>query len=952
MTMNWHTYVREHLPPLPCDAARETTIVDEIASQLQDIYDGALRAGASPDEAAARARSEVSDWPALARDLLQARYPVSAQPRTLAQHTLSTAAQRVPPGSRAHAWLSDVHRGLLADARVALRRLRQQPGFSSVAVLTLALGLGANAAIFTLLHAVMLRPLPVERPSELYRLGNTRACCVHAGLQREYSLFSTALFDHLHGELGEFRELAAFQVDATPTAMRPPGEAPVVSPLASYVTANYFDMLGVRPAVGRLMQPADDQAGATPAMVISFRTWIEQFGGDPSIVGRTFLINGIAVTLVGVAERGFFGETVRVDPAGVWLPLGQEPVLRGPTSLRDRPAQNWLYAIGRVRPGASPEVIGARATVALQSWLGAQVFLSENERAQLADQRIVVTSAASGVQLLRGSFGWSLTLLLAMSGVVLLIAIANLANLLLSRADRAPTAIRAAVGAAPARLLRQSLVEGLVLSLLGCVAALVVAVLTTRMIVALAFPPTVVVPVDLGLSSTTLIFTLALAVVTGVAFAAAPAWATARVDPIEALRGLAREGADVAFMPRQSFVVVQVALSFALLVCAGLLTRSLVQLEGQPLGFQPEQRLVVYVDVPASLADEPARLAATYATMLQRLEQLPGVRRATYALYSPMEGNNFSGPIAIAGRPVNDEARDFSSVNRVGPDYFDVIGTRVLRGRAMVVTDTQTSEHIAVVNLAFAQRFFPGADPVGQRLGIGGAEQALDYLIVGVVEDVKYSRPREPALPMIFLPAVQRATYEGGSVGQQMQTATTLVRMVGLEVTARAGTLEPAIRRALAEAHPDLTVTAVTPMHVQIAGNFRTERLLAHLAGAYGVLALLLAALGLYGVLAYGVRRRQHEIGVRMALGADRARIVRGILRGALLQVAIGVALGLPLAFAAARLLAAQLYDVTVRDPFVFAFAVVVLLVTTCLAATLPARRAASVDPSRALRAQ
>jgi predicted permease len=735
------------------------------------------------------------------------------------------------------------------------------------------------------------------------------------------------------------------------TALRP-ASGPSVTVPASFVSANYFRTFGVRPAAGRVLEPADDDPASPPVMVISHRTWVETFGADPELVGQSFLINGVGVTLAGVAEQGFFGETMRADPAGVWLPLGQEPTLRGPTAaLEGQPDKDWLYAIGRARPGVDASAIGERASETLRAWLASQAFLSDREREQIPDQRAVVTSAASGVQRLRGSFGQSLALLFGMSGLVLVIAAANLANLLLARADRAQAAIRAALGASAARLVRQSLSEGLVLALAGCAGALAVSMAATRAIVALAFPPASVLPVDVVPSAPVVLFSVGLAVLTGMLFAAAPAWATTRIDPIEALRGLAREGADAAFVPRRALVIAQVTLSLVLLAGAGLLGKSLARLEHQPLGFETERRLVARVDVPPTLAGAVDRLAAVYATMQQRLEQVPGIERATYSLYSPMEGNNWSSPISIGGRAADPDQPASSSWNRVGPGYFETLGTRIVLGRGITPADTPASPRVAVVNEAFVRRFFEGANPIGRRVGVGDAAQANDYEIVGVSEDVKYSNAHLPVIPMAFFPVLQLAEYESQAQGL-VQARSTLIGAIALQVAPGASSLEPAIRQALADAQPDLAVTRLLPMDVQVAGNFRKSRLLARLATAYGMLALLLAALGLYGVTAYGVSRRTHEFGVRMALGADRGRIVRGVMRTTLAQTVVGLAIGAPLALWASRAIAAQLFDVDAHDPVVLGAAAGVLLVTAALAAVLPARRAASVNPTQALRAQ
>jgi predicted permease len=833
------------------------------------------------------------------------------------------------------------------DLKYALRRLWQQPGFAFTAVLTLALGLGANTAIFTLLHAVIYRPLPVTRPAELYRIGDDTNCCVNTGLQKNYSLFSTELYTHLRNSLPEFSDLAGVQANTTVTGIREANAAAPMSAPAAYVSANYFRMLGVRAHLGRLLEPSDDAPGAPVVMTMSYRTWHDTFNGDPSLIGKTFFIGGVPVTLAGVTAPDFFGETVRANPAGIWLPLGQEPQIRRAGSLNGRPSSDWLYAIGRLRNGAAREAVESKAIGALRAWLSAQTFWSDDERKQLGESKVVIVSAAGGVQLMRGNFGQSLTLLLSMSALVLLIAAANLANLLLSRADRVSASIRAALGASSRRLVMQSLMEGLALAVVGCAGALVVANFATRAIIALAFPPDVNLPIDPSPSLTIIGFSFGLAIVTGLLFAAAPAWAMGRTDPIQTLRGLSREGADVAFMPRRSLVVVQVTLSLILLAGAGLLGKSLNRLESQPLGFEPKDRMIVRLDPPA-IAGEPERLAAMYTAMKERVDAIPGVISSSYALYSPMEGNNWSGGIAINGRP-DPERKDSSSWNRIGPDYFETMGTRIVRGRAIDVRDTPSSEHVAVVNQAFVNRYFPSADPLGQRLGVGDAEHSADYQIVGVSEDVKYAGPTQPARPMIFLPVMQLAEF-GTPEGKQTQARSTLVRTLELHLQPGAANIEPAVRKALAEANQNLTAMRFVPMRDQIAGNFRTNRLLATLTSAYGLLAFALASLGLYGVTAYGVSRRTHEIGVRMALGADQRRIVWDVLRGAVLQAAVGLAIGVPVAMYAARALTSQLYDVQVRDPWVFGIAAAALRVTAAVAAALPARRAAAVDPNKALR--
>jgi predicted permease len=836
------------------------------------------------------------------------------------------------------------------DIRLGLRRLRQQPGFTLTAIATLALGLGANIAIFSLVYALLVRSLPVDRPGELYRLGDTNNCCVNSGLQGSYSLFSFRLLEHLRDAAREdFVELAGFQAQAQPIGVRRGGGI-IESLQGQFVSANYFQMFGVRPAAGRMLQPDDDRPDAEPAAVLSYQTWTERFGQDPAIVGSSVLVSGRPMTVVGVAAQGFFGDTVRPNPPGIWIPLGQEPALRGQASLIDRAAQDWLYAIGRLRPGIRPDQAGARATAALQQWLDSQPFMTAQLREQLPRQHIAVVPAGGGVPLLRAQFAQALTILFVTSGLVLLIAAANLANLLLARADRGQAAIRAALGASTGRLLRQSLVEGLLLSLIGVLVAIWVAAWSTRALVALAFPGALYVPVASTPTFTVWLFALGLAAITGALFSAGPAWVMSRTPPLEALSGVGRSGQVRSFVPRRSLVVVQVALSFVLLTGAGLLGSSLGNLERQPLGFDPEGRTIVRIDPPA-IAGQRERLAALYTSMRERLLQVPGVRDASYALYSPMEGNNWSSGISIAGRPVDPASPDSSSWNRIGPRYFETTGTRLVRGRLLTGSDVAGGSRVVVVNDAFRRRFFEDGDAIGQRLGIGGPDRAGDYEIVGIVEDVRYTAPRQPVRPMIFLPAFQTVEYADAG-DANVQARSLLLRTLIVHASAESAALEPAIRRALADVDRDIHVVRIMTHERQVSANFRIERLMSRLTSMYGLLALALATVGLYGVTAFGVAQRTREIGVRMALGADRPRIISTVLRGPIVQTLVGLLVGAPLALAASGSIATQLFGVGSADPAILVATIAVLLASTLAAAVAPALRAASINPTQALRGE
>ena len=835
------------------------------------------------------------------------------------------------------------------DIRIALRRLRRQPGFALTAVLTLALGLGANIAIFTLVHTLLVRALPVERPEELYRLGDTNDCCVNSGMPGgSFSLFSYRLFEQLHAAVrDDFSALAAFQATTQPIGVRRGGGVGVSLP-AQYVSANYFQMFGVRPAAGRLLQPDDDRPDAAPAVVISHQAWVEHFGRDPSLAGSSVLVSGRPMTVVGVADERFFGDTIRPNPAGIWIPIGQEPALRAPASLVERADQNWLYAIGRIRPGVPPDAIAARLTTTLRQWLAAQAFVSARERELIDQQSVAVVPAGGGVPILRAQFGQALTMLFVTSGLVLLIASANLANLLLARADRGQAAIRAALGASTSRLMRQALVEGVVLAIAGGIVAIFIAAAATRTLLTLAFPGATFVPVDVVPSATVWLFAIGLAVLTGALFSAGPAWAMSRTSPLDALSGVGRSGHLRSFVPRRSLAVAQVALSFVLISGAGLLASSLGNLERQTLGFEPDARVAVHINPPA-LAGQRDRLITLYAQIHDRLREIPGVTGVTYALYSPMDGNNWSSGISIAGRPAGDPIG--SSWNRVGPSYFETTGTRLLRGRLLDDRDMLGATRAVVVNDAFRRRFFEQGEPIGQRLGIGDAAHASDYEIVGIVDDVRYTAPRQPVRPMIFLPGFSTVDY-ANPTSANVQARSLLFRTLIVQSSSAIGALEPAIRRALAQVDPDLQVIRVLTLDEQVSANFRIERLMSRLTSVYGLLALAVASIGLYGITAFSVAQRTREIGVRMALGADRARIIRTVMRGPMLQALAGMAIGIPLALAAGRAIASQLHGVEPRDPAILGIAVVMLLVSAIAAAVLPGLRAASIDPTHALRGE
>jgi predicted permease len=837
---------------------------------------------------------------------------------------------------------------LLQDLRYGFRRLRQSPGFALVCVITLALGIGANTAIFTLVDAVMLKSLPVQNPNQLYRLGNNGNCCILGGMQDEWAIFSYDLYKQFRDHQPEFSQMAAFEGSVENLNVRRGGASGPAEPfIGEFVSGNYFSTLGLGALAGRMITPEDDKAGATAVTVMSYRTWQQNFGLDPSVIGTTLNIDQVPYTVVGIAPPGFFGDQLRPDPPGFWMPLSTEVAHHGQNAILNNPGMHWLYIIGRLKPGAKPASVQSEATVQLQQWLSARPDLTTHDRAQLGKQHIVVVPAGGGVENMEQDAGAGLRLLMTISGLVLLIACANIANLLLARgaATRFETAIRVALGAPRRRLIRQIITESVLLAVLGGLAGLAVAFAGTRTILLLAFRGSHFVPISATPSLPVLGFAFFLSLVTGIVFGVAPAWITSHSDPIDALRGAGRSTQDRGSLARRSLVVLQVALSAVLLIGAGLLTESLRNLENQRFGFEPEGRVIVRLNANLN-AYKPEKLYGLYQQIEQHLQQIPGVIDASYSIYSPLRHENWGLNIHIEGHPP-DEQID-SSFDRVGPHYFETIGTRMLRGRAITEQDTPTSRQVAVINQAFVRKFFPKEDPIGKHFGFGDSRNAGDLEIVGITEDAKYADAREPAYPMCFLPFLQLAK----DPKLAFMMGSHYIGDIELRVSGKPQNLEANVRRTLAEIDSNLNVLEVLTLKEQVAQNFNQDRLIARLTELFGFLALILACVGLYGVTAYSVARRTSEIGIRVALGANRGNVLGLVLRGALLQLGLGLAVGIPAALAGGRLLSSQLYAVKSYDPLILALAAVVLGACALFAGFVPARRAASIDPMRALRTE
>ncbi|MCU1313411.1 MAG: hypothetical protein JWM54_1168 [Acidobacteriaceae bacterium] len=846
---------------------------------------------------------------------------------------------------------------LFKDVQYAIRQLRRSPGFALTAILTLSLGIGATTAIFTLIYQVMLRPLPVSEPQQLYKLGARYDCCYNSGsLFGDWSLFSWDQYklfsDHLQG----FSSLAAVEAGEQPVGMRVQGSTETAQPVRlQFVSGNYFATLGVDALAGRTLQPGDDQRNAPAQVVLSYKLWQRRFGGSSEVLGKAVILNGHPMTVVGILPSSFFGTRLDADPAELWAPLSSEPMLSNIDAM-DHPAQYWLYIVGRAQIGFVPANITAQVSGLLQDWLHAHPeTLSPGQSSAISRQRTEWIAAASGISSLRNSYASGLRLLFLIAGFVLLIVCANLTNLMLVRgmARRQQTAVRIALGSQRSRVIRQTITECVLVSLLGSGVAVLVAVFASRAMLAVALTGAESSPFSTSPSPAVLGFAVSVALLSAALFGCIPAWITSHFDPIEALRGAGRTTGDQSSWPQKALVVFQAALSLALLTTAGLVAQSLRALEHQDLHLATSGRLVIGIN-PVAAGYDVQRLPQLEHKLDTELRQAPGVLDLGYAQYSPLSHDGWHDLTYLPGTPP--PAPEFTdnyyrtTKDRVSVGYFAAVGTHVLLGRGFTDGDTATTQRVAVVNQAFVRRFLKATPPLGAHFGMDQPDPS-EFEIVGVVDDTKYEDPEQPQLPMAFFPITQpekifeehqRALRERGLYPYDI-----VIHYQGSEAEMAA-----ALRRALGTIDPNLPITRIDTLETQVNSNFNQPEMLARLTFAFGILALLLAAIGIYGVTAYTVQRRTHEVGLRMALGASRGDVLRGVLRSALAQVGLGLLLGIPLALALGRLMAAHLYQVSSSNPLVLATSLLTLLAAAVLAAFIPARRAAAIEPIEALRIQ
>jgi predicted permease len=843
----------------------------------------------------------------------------------------------------------------MPDIKFALRQFAKSPGFAATVILTIALGIGANTAIFTLVHAILLRSLPVANPASLYRVGDLDDCCVNGGFQNDdgdFDLFSYDLYRHIQDNTPDFEQLAAFQSGQQTMAVRSGNDAPK-SERTEYVSGNYFSTFGIGAYAGRMLLVSDDVPGAAPVAVLSYAAWQSQHAADPNVVGSTFFMQGHPVTVVGIAPPGFFGDRIMPSPPALWIPLNSEPVIEGETTLLKHADSNWLYVLGRVKPGVAPGALQSKISNTLRQWLATQrSYTIGGGDKRIPKQHVVIVPAGGGVQILQQRTGYGLRLLTGISALVLLVACANIANLLLARgtARRAETSIRTALGAARSALIRQTLTESVILAAAGGLIGIAIAYAGARMILRLAFPEAKQMPIEASPSLVVLGFAFLLSLITGVVFGIVPAWISSHADPAEALRGLNRSTGDRSLLPQRALIVLQAALSLVLLVGAGLMTQTLRNLQRQNFGLATANRYVIHVD-PIGAGYNLERIRGLSEQLEREFSAVPGVKNVGVALYSTLEGNNWGEGVWVQGHPEPVSGDDNgSSWDRVSPHFFETIGQPVVRGRGFTEQDTATSRMVAIVNQKFVQKFFAKEDPIGRHFGTSGSESAADYEIVGIVADAKYTNPRDPARPMYFRPLTQLNTHLKDGSAIMGENRSLFPNSITVQFIGGSAAIESATRRTLANINPNLGVEDFHSLDYQVADNFNQERLITRLTGLFGLLALALASIGLYGITAYSVARRTGEIGLRMALGANRSMVIALVMRRALVLVAVGLAIGIPVALLGGRLMRSQLFGVRTYDPLTLAGAVLVLAAAAALAGFIPARRAASIEPMNALR--
>src|SRR6266850_2189204 len=792
---------------------------------------------------------------------------------------------------------------LLKDLRYGFRSMLKRKGFAAIAILTLALGIGANTAIFTLVNALILKSLPVSHPEELVLFNDTTGegtSLEDTPRSGQWKRFSYASYQYFRNHNQSFQDITAFRSGESRLSVRKTGsEASEAAQRAwgHLVSGNYFSVLGVTAMRGRVLTPEDDAPNAPPAAVISDRYWQQQLNSDPAIVGKTLILNGTNFTVVGLTPPEFFGGRVR-RPPDFWLPLSFHPQIELRKSYLDDGEAYWLMLMGRLKHDVRIEQAQASTNLALRQLLSDQAGSKLNEDRQRGIQNTYLqfVEGAQGISGLRSAYSRPLRTLMAIVGMVLLIACANVGSLLLSRAAsrKAEISLRMALGASRFRIIRQLLTESMLLAAIGGVCGVLLAQWGVAVLVSLVAKDA---PLDTQPDLVMLLFTIGVSIIAGLLFGLAPAIRASKTDLTSAMKEKSRTGRGrLRFNLSSALVVVQVGLSMVLLTGAGLFARSLLKLQNEDVGFERANVLLVGID-PRLAGYKPVELATLYQQLLDRLSTIPGVRSVSLATYSPMSGSSRSSTIRVAGytsRPgENMDSKDIL----IGPHYAESLGVSLLQGREIGVRDTAASQKIAVVNKAFVDHYFGNQNPIGRTVSFGDDEdKGEDIEVVGVIGNVKWSDARDGPVATVYRPILQVQDQGAYTVSLQVRTDN---NPSGLAQT---------VRQAINQVDDKLPIFGVTTLNEQLQDTLKQDRLIAQLVSFFGALALALACIGLYGVMAHGVARRTNEIGIRMALGAERRHIAWMVLRETLFLVMSGLVIGVPAAFLAAHLISNQLF--------------------------------------------
>lgn len=808
---------------------------------------------------------------------------------------------------------------MLQNFRYAIRLLRKSPGFTLIAVLSLALGIGANTAIFSLLNTVLLRSLPVEKPQQLVAVNVT----MNKGT--EYVVSSYPNYQDLRDRNDVLAGLIAYR----PTALSLSVEGKNERTFGYLATGNYFDVLGVKAAQGRMFTQDDDRApGAHPVVVMSHGFWQGRFGGDPHIVGKTVILNGHTFTVIGVAPAGFYGTEIMFAPS-FWATMMMQRQIEPGSNFLDNRGDGRLMLLARLKDGVTKEQGQASLGNLLNQLAAEHPTINEGRGVQLNPPGLISPQFRTPI------VGFA-SVLMGIVGLVLLIACTNLANLLLARATgrRKEMAVRLALGASRGQVIRQLLSESVVLALLGGVVGVLFAWWINELVAAFKPPVDFALRIDLGIDWRVMSFALGLSVVTGIVFGALPALQASRPDLVPALKD---EGSLAGYRRsrlRNLLVIAQVALSLVLLICAGLIVRSLQQAQSLNPGFNPRNAVMLSFDLGLQGYDK-ARGQAFHQQALERVRALPGVEAASLADWLPLTLTESSTSVYVEGKtPPNFGSLPSTIYTRVSTDYFRALGIPLATGREFTMQEREESSRVVIVNEAFARRFWPGENAIGQQFKFGGADGPA-WQIVGVAKDGKYVSLGERPRLVVYQPLLRNYS--------------SLVNLVVRTSANDASTLTM-VRQAVQGIDPTLPLYNVKTMQEHLSLPLFPARIAATVLGSFGVLALLLAAIGIYGVMSYSVAQRTREVGIRMALGASTRDVLAMIVRQGMTVALIGVGLGLVGAFAVTRLLADLLFGVSATDPLTFGVIVVVLSGVALFACLVPARRATKVDPMIALR--